>query len=384
MTSLIINGKTKGVPLNEIIDDYSIKQIKSIAPQLSISELLIIGVQPFNVNNFTHSQNEIKVIKKILKDKMKTVNKNKNSLKEVILTEVFHKNIPLLKSKSIHTYFDKYGFIIKNINPMFKDKIVSSSIAIKKDINCNSNLFSAFAGSNCTKPDTPYIARLKNTPVNLKYFKLKFNGKPVYLIDKIKVPLRIAWKVPYYLLKEFREKNKWGNIKEQLKKKHFNLDVKLIRDITGLQFIVESKDEAYALKDEIFSHGNKIKIITSEDYFINHSKSYEAIHMDASFKNPINDSTEITIIADSYLNANFGPESYWRRMELQKLGIVGNIIDSKTQSLVVDKYPVHAKRFLGIKTGDIKLADPKKYLVEDGLIDRILKLYDASPFKKIR
>ncbi|MFH0869689.1 MAG: hypothetical protein V1866_01370 [archaeon] len=346
----MFNTTKEKLPSLEEISAKPIKEIIGLAPKLSISELLMIGAVPLDFS--PRPCPEQMQLGGIINEKIKQLEKAKEQVSAGIVTSIFPQFKQALKPYHITSFLDKYQFLVSEMLWLVKGRQFQKKTM--KEINRFKDVLPDFGEELPHSKITDELEKLGATGTKLKYLYHDYAfGQGLAVIgQKLKTPERIASKAGYYLIMHYRDNNGGERI-EKMSDLKGELNPNLIKDIAGVQIILDAPYET-GLKPLVGKlksvpgmivcdrPGNKI-----EDYYVNNHGSYKAIHTpvfidrDNSYKykrHRFKDSVEIIIMEfDRFIEANFDPEeSYWRRMGLQKIGIVSKEVHGG--KLRVDKF----------------------------------------------
>jgi len=342
-----MTDKTKSErPSLEELASKPISEAVEFFPDMSISELLIIGAAPLNRN--PRPIKDIIALSGIVQDKINQLETDKNRIAKKLADNFIPKSTHMLRTDQISSYFEKYLFLISEVitndNCQFNQKV-------KKNIKDFKPIILK-AGRNPEKINSEdELENLKTTKTNLKYIYCprKSDQDLVLIGMKLKVPERIASKITYYMLLQHRKDNNGRKIDGKSDLKGISLDaIPIVKDIAGVQIVLNVSPERlndYVNRTVLTS--GLIKAGETKNYYNNNSGPYKAFHVpvfldqnntyqykEHCFRDPV----EIIIMElNKFVEANFDPQqSYWRRINLQKRGIASK--DIHNGMLNIDKF----------------------------------------------
>lgn len=319
-----------------------------LTPHLSLPEILIIGAIPLDRRE--RPEEEIREFSEVIRERIKRLEKARDRILFDIINNLYKDEN--LARFSVTDYLSKYGFIISPaIMPPELERLVDELVRaktldrrVREDILLYRNSIQAYRQSQGRTPtNIRELRRLEQTPVDLTflYHPTYTGSEPHLIISKRKADVRVAGKIPYCMIDKYRDEH--GKIKGNEFKRYLNLDDGITRDNVGLQFVTLSLRELAEIKGYIFRSTNMEVILNKEgevmdDYYEEREGPYHAIHLDVVWNpfprgskreskpqlfNPHADSVEVILIEFPYfINSNFGPNSYWRRMLAQEIGVV--------------------------------------------------------------
>lgn len=320
------------IPSLEYLTNADTDEIMEHIPNLSLSEILIVGARP--LKGTQRSKSEIRFFNKLYLEKLALLHTQQKDILKIILPEQYPK--ASIISYLISNYLDKYLFLL-NL-PQLKQYRDDLEPSIVDDIRNYEEMIPLYfqLSESRSHPKKRWIGNLRSTSVNLNYMLVTQRDStdsvnPTIICKKTKYSDRIALKIPYKMIDVGRERKKQSNEKNN----KYILSDGIIRDIVGLQFICPDKESVVSLKEYFFQHDD-IMVLRMDDYYNDHISEYNAYHIDALWSpknqsekkliNP-NDSIEIIIMTQiDFLKSNFGVTSYWNRFNAQKKGIVGKYL----------------------------------------------------------
>lgn len=327
-------NKIEVPPLEELAKG-SFKDIQRHIPILSLPELLIVGARP--LDKYPRERAELGYFNRAAKEKLRALEKERGNILAAIIGALYPEE--QLERHAVSSYLGKTELLISEqaLPPKIFDGLGND---IKKEVSRYRNSIRAFnEGSRHTPGNITELAHLQHTFVNLTFLlHPEYSKRNPHLISvKTKEYSRIAGKIPYYIIDEYRDREgirKTECVKDL--KRRLSLEDGIIRDIAGLQFVTLSMEELVRIKEYLFK-SNDVEVLVDahgkkrvDDYYVERKGPYHAIHMDVVW-NPSSgarlfkpaDSVEIILMELPYfISSNFGPESYWRRINAQEMGIV--------------------------------------------------------------
>lgn len=334
---MIFRKKNEELPPLEVISAMPIDRIIDLAPKLSISELLIIGSVPLEFS--TRPDTEIRDLSGVIDRKIRQLERDKDHLSRTVVASAFPQFKDILGSYAIRSYLEKYQFIVSEILSLVDFRKFQPKT--QKEIKRFKNILPDFGEEIARSRRTDELKNLEAANTNLRYLYHDYAfGKGLAVIgQKLKAPERIASKVAYCLIMQYRKDHEGEKIGTIGDLGGVNLNAPVIKDISGVQIILDAPYET-GLKPMVNRLGSAPGVVICnrpgnklENYYENNHGSYKAIHVPVFldwnkdykhkgqwFKDPV----EVIIMEFSrFIEANFDPEeSYWRRMCLQRKGIV--------------------------------------------------------------
>ena len=333
--------KQKEIPPLEELAKGSFNEVREYLPYLSLPEVLIVGARP--LDREPRSYSEVRKFSVIAKGKLRDL----EGERERILMDIMGNLYPNEEFgvHDVSNYLDKYEFIIGNIiTEDLLSKIESiDETTLDRIADFRVTMKQKSRGHYKGMPmSTDYLSELTNTPVNLRfYFNKNLGSEPCLITSKTKAYERIAKKIAYNMIKDFR-KSYGKKITTRKGLKDLNFDDGINKDNVGLQIVPcalgkDGRDQLVMVKTYIFQSSN-IEVVLNkkgedvEDYGAKHVRDYASMHIDTAWNprssnaaqfNPHRDTVELQLVyIPDFIRANFGPRSYWSRKNAQNLGIV--------------------------------------------------------------
>lgn len=349
-------------PLHELVNG-SFLDIEPYINNLSFIQLLILGARPLHQS--PRDNDEVRNFEEVARKRLSELEENqrKRVLDDIIIK--LYQNADLFNHSVIVTdYFEKYRFLVSDVViPPDAVRSLTRGLTPKRSLEVTDAIIQYkvllekhLQGMPLTPQEISKLEHLKQTPVNLVYYRQPYphqessEREPYLIISKTKGFERIAGKIPYAMIRNYR--NRLGMAVEGPEfKNHLRLGAGVISDYLGITVVTHTFEGLGAVKAHLFT-SEDIELLMNdqhekeEDYY-HRAVPYTAIHLYAIwnpkgsgksvvFKKPNIDAVEMILMEAPYsLSANFGPENYLDRTNRQKEGLVTKALDETNGGLMV-------------------------------------------------
>lgn len=335
-------SQTEIPPLAELVR-CSLRDILEWAQYLSLPEILIVAAKPFDKEPRPNS--EVLALSQAANDKLEKLQESRDEVLEHIIAGL---RIPRdMQERRVTDYFEKYEFLTSRAVVRHEDRHIFDDVVLRdsryrahideilRDISKYRGAIAAWYRGSRPPAVAKQLQQLLDMHVNLRYLYNATNTDegPQIIGVKTKADNRVASKIPYSIISSARTRAD-GELGEKGFRKHRRLEDGITKDNVGLQFV--TLDESFyagsyiaKLKHFIFIT-QKIEVKEVEEH--GEDGPYKAIHLTAAWNETPNPSNlasqhsnlvEIQLMQLPYfISANFGPDSYLRRVMAQERGIV--------------------------------------------------------------
>ena len=323
-------------PLADLVRHASLKETLDFVPSLSLPGVLLVGAKPFDRK--ARPASELKQFGEVARVKLRELERMRHKIFYAIVAGLYQHGQDL-RQHPVTDYLGMYEFLVwTSILPPELEKLLDKDI--KREIRAYRDIVPIYRMGNTgrTPPNIRELRNLEQTPVNLVYHHHQEydEREPHLIVSKTKAPVRIAGKITYKMLEEYRDRD--GKVKGTEFRRYLDVTDGVIRDVAGLQFVCINKNELARIKSFIFMSPD-MEVMTnrkgefSDDYYAKREGLYHALHQDVTWNpqakaapqifNPHVIAVEVILLEVPYFyDSNFGPNSYWRRMNAQENGIV--------------------------------------------------------------
>lgn len=324
-------------PLTEIVKMDRLAEVLDLTPSLSLPEILMLATKPLSANG--RQQQETIEFRKVIEGRIEALEAIRYAILQDIIRGMGFSRY--MDHAAVYNYLGKYRFLVSNrvLPPELEGRLDANTL---KEIRAYREAIKSYMNWGSPR-NAEELKSAEKIPVNLIYHHhQEFEGKePHVMCCKTKAPSRMASKIPYYLLKGYRARYR-GKVEEGTQfKRHIALDDGITMDNVGLQFVTLSQTRLGDIKRYIFQSDNIEVMVEKGGHQIEEygtTGPYHALHMSVVWNpkqrpqqlfNPHADAVEVILMEFPYfMSANFGADSYWRRMMAQQVGIVGKTFSS--------------------------------------------------------